>query len=84
MRTDTEVLAHVHSVVVLHGCEALALTPPAVAVKGDNRQRGPGVIIRFPDNMPTFRRMEVATIIGNTVPEVCRVLAEECARKDPP
>lgn len=81
-RSDKTILNHVDTILADSGGEALEISADAVAVKGDARQYGPTVIVRFSDNVTSESRAALVTKITNQVPEITRVLVEYTP-KDP-
>lgn len=78
-RPSPEIVAHVQALVCSEGGYGVQLVAAAVAVKGDARQRGPGVLFRVPGSMTEQQRIELSNTITNHVPEITRVLIEiEC------
>ena len=75
-RSNKKILEHVDIILADFGGEAVEISANAVAVKGDARQYGPTVIVRFSDNVTSEHRVELATKITNQVPEITRVLVE--------
>ena len=76
MDDDMVLLALVQKVFDPYGCTALRIGPDAVAVKGDAREVGPSVVIRFPIDMPDQDIARISNEVTNKVRLVCRVLMD--------
>lgn len=74
-RSEAIILADIAARIGDYG-EVIGLQANAVAVKGDARQYGPTVMVRFSANVDDERRAELSTLITNQVPEITRVLVD--------